>query len=337
VIIKLVLMTLEAIGATKTVRSQLTLIELGKRTNNGNLITIAEVMDETNDILKDAPMIEANQATGHLITRRNSLPTGTFRKLNGGVSAEASSTTQLTEPMFMLDALSKVDEKLVKLAPDPISFRNGEDMAFVEGLAQSIADTLIYGNMGTYPERINGIATRYNELSYDNVYNGGGSGSDLTSIFIIQWDPVWGCHLIYPRGSKSMGVEAIDMGVELVDDSDSNPFRAYRTYFTSNMGLAIHDDRCVARICNIETAVGAAANIFDEDILIRALRNLPHQGKGAVIYANRTILAQMDIRSKDKANVNYGTGDIYGVPTTTFRGVPVRQVDAILNTETALT
>jgi hypothetical protein len=133
-----------------------------------------------------------------------------------------------------------------------------------------------------------------------------------------------------------MGIEAIDMGVELVNDADSNPFRAFRTWFKSKCGLAIHDDRCVSRYANIETAVGAAANIFDEDIVIRALRNLPHEGKGAVIYANRTILAQMDIRSKDKANVNYGTADIYGVPTTTFRGIPVRQVDAILNTETAV-
>lgn len=323
--------------ATNTVRSQLTLIEIAKRTNNGNLLTIAEVMDETNEILKDAPMVEANQPTGHVITRRNSLPTGTFRKLNSGVSTEASSTTQLTEPMCLLDAISKVDEKLVELAPDPVSFRNGEDMSFVEGLGQSLADVVLYGNMGTYPERINGLATRYDSLSFANVKDGGGTGSDTTSIWIVQWDPVWGVHFIYPRGSKSMGINAIDMGVELVTDSGgTDQFRAYRTYFTCNMGIAIHDDRCVARYANIETAVGAAANIFDEDILIRALRNLPHAGKGAVIYANRTILAQMDIRSKDKANVNYGTENVFGVPTTTFRGVPVRQVDAILNTESAV-
>jgi hypothetical protein len=322
--------------AEKEVRSQLTLIELAKRTNQGNLLTIAEVMDESNAILKDGPWLEANQATGHLITRRNSLPGGTFRKLNAGIDAESSSTTQLTEPMSMLEAYSKVDEELVKLAPDPITFRNGEDMAFVEGLAQSLADLVIYGNMGTYPERINGFATRYDSLSFANVYNGKGSGSDLTSLWIIQWDPVWGVHWIYPRGSKSMGIDAIDMGIELVLDSDSKPFRAYRTWFKSKCGIAIHDDRCVARYANIETAVDAATNIFDEDIVIRMLRNLPHEGKGAVIYGNRTILSQMDIRSKDKANVNYGTADIYGVPTTTFRGVPVRQVDAILNTESAI-
>ncbi len=323
--------------STLTPRSQLTLIELAKRTNNGNLISIAEVMDETNAIIKDGPWIEGNQATGHVITRRNSLPAGTFRKLNAGIEAEASSTTQLTEPMCMLDALSKVDVKLVQLAPDPVSFRNGEDMAFIEGLGQSLADTVLYGNMGTYPERINGFLTRYNELSFNNVYDGKGTGSDCTSILFVQWNPVWGCHWIYPRGSRSMGIEAIDMGIELVNDAASLPFRAYRTYFTSNFGIAIHDDRCVARYANIETAVDAASNIFNEDILIRALRNLPREGAGAVIYANRTILSQMDIRSKDKANVNYGIADIYGVPTTTFRGVPVRQCDAILNTETALT
>jgi hypothetical protein len=93
----------------------------------------------------------------------------------------------------------------------------------------------------------------------------------------------------------------------------------------------------VFRIANIETAAGAKSNIFDDDILIRALRRCPANAAGLVIYANRTVLTQMDIRSKDKSNVNYSIADIFGVPTTTFRGFPVRQVDAILDTESALT
>lgn len=336
IVARIALIEFVAVGATLAVRSQLTLVELAKRTVDGNLIAISEVMAETNEILQDAPWIQANQTTGHLITRRHSLPSGTWRKLNKGIAAEASSTTQVTEAIGMLEAYSKVDKKLVDIAPDKVSFRAGEDMAFVEGLSQNIADTIIYGNMGSNPERFNGLATRFDELGDDNVIGGGGTGSDCTSIWIVQWGPNL-CHLIYPKNSASMGVQARDLGEDTVQDDDSNEYQAYRTHFTVDCGIAIHDDRCVCRYCNIETADSATTNIFDEDVLIRLLRKLPYNGKGAVIYANRTILTQMDIRGKDKTNVNYGTENIFGIPTTTFRGIPVRRVDAILDTESALT
>tara|TARA_Y100000310_G_scaffold337746_1_gene425623 strand:+ start:1176 stop:2141 length:966 start_codon:yes stop_codon:yes gene_type:complete len=320
--------------AELNVRGQLTLVELAKRTNNGNLLTIAEVLEETNEIFTDAPWLEANQTTSHIVTRRNSLPTGTYRKLNKGVPSESSTTTQVVEAISMLESYSKVDAKLVKIAPNPVQFRSQEDMAFVEGLSQTSADTLIYGNMGANPERFNGFMTRANELSDNNVVNNGGGGSDTTSILIVQWGPSM-CHLTYPKGSKTMGIQARDLGEDTVLDDDNNEYQAFRTHFTIDMGLVVRDDRCVQRIANIESS--GSSNIFDDDVLIRRLRVLPYKARGAVIYGNRTILAQMDIKAKDKSNVNYDTSNIFGVPVTTFRGVPVRQVDAILDTETAVT
>jgi len=332
--VKFAIVGLEVAGDTHSVYSQLTLVELAKRTNNGDLIAIAEVLDETNEIFDDAVWLESNQMTGHLITRRNSLPAGTWRKLNAGVDTEASTTTQVTEAIGMLETYSKVDKKLVDLAPDPKAFRAGEDRAFIEGLSQTIADTLIYGNMGSHPERFNGFCTRFNELAKNNVWDGGGGGSDVTSILVVQWGPTM-VHLIYPKNSKSMGIQARDLGEDTVQDSNSKEYQAYRTHFSVDIGVAVRDERCVQRYANIESS--GAANTFDDDVLIRLLRKLPYKGRGAVIYANDVILAQMDIRAKDKSNVNYSSSDAFGVPVTMFRGVPVRRVDAILNTETAVT
>jgi hypothetical protein len=315
-------------------RGQLTLLELAKRTNNGNLIAIAEVMDETNDILKDAVWVEANQLTSHLITRRHSLPSGSWRRLNAGVAPESSATSQFTEAIGMLEAYSEVDKKLVDIAPNPKQFRADEDMAFIEGMSQNVADTLIYGNMATHPERFYGLATRYNDLSCSNVFSAGGSGSDLTSIWVVQWG-VRTVHLIYPKNSKTLGIQARDLGEDTTTDANGNKYQIYRTHFTIDVGLAIRDERCVQRQCNIETS--GASNLWSDDLLIEMLNNLPYGGKGAVIYCNKTIKTQMDIEAKDKSNVNYTAGNAFGVPTTYFRGVPVRQVDAILNTESEVT
>jgi len=62
------------------------------------------------------------------------------------------------------------------------------------------------------------------------------------------------------------------------------------------------------------------------------------KGAGRRIYVNETIMTQMEIRVKDKTNVNYTKEDgLAPGPVLKFKGVPIRQVDQILNTESALT
>ena len=81
--------------ATQTLRTQLTLVELAKRTTDGNILQIAEVLEQTNEMLEDAVWVEANGMTSHVITVRTSLPSGQYRILNDGIPSEASSTRQI--------------------------------------------------------------------------------------------------------------------------------------------------------------------------------------------------------------------------------------------------
>jgi hypothetical protein len=64
---------------------------------------------------------------------------------------------------------------------------------------------------------------------------------------------------------------------------------------------------------------------------------MKNDGKGAVMYANSTVLAQMDNDAMDKSNVQYTVQNVYGEPVTHYRGIPVRRMDSILITEDALT
>ena len=319
--------------------NSLTLVELAKRTKDGNILKIAEVLNETNAILDDAAWVRGNGETSHTTTKRLSLPTGSWRKINEGVAMESSRTRQIVESLGMLEAYSQVDQALVDLSPDSREFRMSEDMAFVEGMSQTLAVTLMYGSRTQSPEEIDGFAVRYATLttagvsSVHNVHDNGGSGEDLTSVWLVQWGPDK-VHLFYPRNSESVGLDMKDDGLITVYDSHSvpRPYKAYQTHFKVYAGLAVRDDRCIQRICNIETT--GTTSIFDEDYVIQALREMPNGGAGAVMYANKTVLSQMDIAAKDKTNVRYGPEDVFGRPTMTFRGIPVRQVDAIHNKET---
>lgn len=324
-------------GTTVTT-TQLTLVELTKRKDpSGNAAVIAEVLARDNEILLDAPWLEANDTFSHMITRRAYLPTGSFRKLNAGIALEASRTVQVSETIGMLEAFSQCDADLADAAPNPSAFRMQEASAFIEGMSQTLATKVIYGNSHTTPEEFTGLAYRMNDTDCNNVISAGGSGGDTTSIFGVQWGENR-VFMIYPKGSPNYGIKHEDLGRKEVDVSTTagthSLMMAYRDHFKVNCGLAVKDNRNIFRVANIE--VSGTSNIFDPDDLIDLINQMPQRGAGLSIYCNNKIYSQMDKMAMDKSNVLYSVGDVFGVPTVKFRGFPVRKVDAIVNTETAV-
>jgi len=329
--------------ATLKPYQQLTLVEQARRLDpQGNMMTIAEVLDEENPIIQDLPWLEANDTWSHKTTRRSYLPTGSWRKLNSGVGIAASRTTEVIEGIGMCEVYAENDKDLIDSFPDPMQARMDEARAFIEGMNQQLAYQILYGTTVAYPERFDGLANRMASLATTtNVRNAGGSGSDLTSIFIVQPGPMK-VHLIYPKGHPTMGITHEDKGQVTVSTATTGAantaqYEAYRDHFQVKCGMVVRDERCIARLANIETT--GTTNLFDEDDLITLLNRMPQAGKGAIIYCNTTVLTQMEIALKDKNNVNYtasrGEG-LAGEPVLYFRGCPVKKCDQIIITETTL-
>jgi len=317
--------------------NRMTLIDLAKRSKDGAILAIAEVMNKVNSIMDDAVWVRSNGDTQHITAKRLSLPTGSWRKINSGVTLEKSSTQQIVEGIGMLEAYSQVDIALIDVASDKAAFRLTEDLAFVEGMSQTMASTIIYGSTSGAPEKFNGFSTRLANLTtigvsaIANCHNYGGTGSTLNSIFVVQWGPTT-VHMIYPKNSSTVGFSMSDDGIQTVYDPSGNPYKVYQTHFKQNAGLCVRDERCIQRVANVPATATKLANT-----LIVALRQMPSGGAGSVIYMNPTVLTCLDKEAKDKTNVQYGPADAFGRPTMFFRGIPVKQVDAMLNTETALT
>jgi hypothetical protein len=318
--------------ATVTQKSELTLVELAKRLDpKGVVAEIAEVLEEENEILDDLKYIEANDVTQHTSTIRKLLPSGSFPGIGGYVAPEVSNARQTVEKIGMLEAYSQVPVKLVKLSSDPARTRKDEDKAFLQGLAITMAETFIYGKpseAGAFP----GLAERYNSLSQANVTSGGGVEADSkTSIWIVQHDLSL-FHAVYPRGSK-IGLAVDDLGESTDVNADGEMRQVYRSHFSWDMGIVVRDERAVQRIANIIVTDSSASFSAFDDLMIRALRRMPKRGKGAVIYANRDMMGMFDILAKDKSNVAYGSSEVFGREVTTFRGVPIRMVEAITSAE----
>ena len=322
-----------------------TLLDITKRLDpNGKIDMIAEILNETNEILTDMVWVEGNLPTGHRTTVRTGLPTPTWRKLYGGVQPTKSTTAQITDSCGMLEAYAEVDKALADLNGNTASFRLSEDRAHIEGLNQEFVSTLFYGNEGTEPEAFTGFAPRFNSRSAINgeqiVQNAGIDGSDNASIWLIVWGQNT-VHGIYPKGSKA-GLSHNDKGQVTIENVDGNGGRmeAYRTHYRWDCGLTVRDWRYVVRInFDLEDVVstGATGPVLDK-LMRQAIRRIPSLGMGRpAFYANRDALDAIDDQAANKGTLAFKTiEDAQGKLVNRFLNIPIRRCDAITSTESGI-
>lgn len=324
-----------------------TLLDLAKRLDpDGKIDVIAEILTQENPILEDMSFVEGNLPTGHRTTIRTGLPTPTWRKLYGGVQPTKSNTAQVTDSCGMLEAYAEVDKALADLNGNTAAFRLSEDRAHIEGMAQELASTIIYGNEGDQPEAFTGLAPRYNSLSAanaDNIVSAGGTGSDNTSIWLVVWGDQT-LHGIYPKGSRA-GLDMQDKGHVTIENVDGSGGRmeAYRTHYRYDCGLTVRDWRFAARVCNIDVSAlttdgtaadRAAAQKALINFMVQASERIPSLSKGrAVWYVNRTIREQLRLGILEKIAGNLAWETVSGKRVMTFDDIPVKRLDAINNTE----
>lgn len=332
----------------------LTLADWAKRTDpDGRVPVVAELLSQSNEVLEDAVFQQGNLPTGHRVSIRTGLPMVYWRAMNQGIPSSKSTTAQVDEACGILEARSEVDKDLAELNGNTAAFRLSEDTAFLEAMNQTQATTLFYGNPGTDPKQYLGLAPRYGTISgagnAQNILDAGGSGSDNTSVFLV----VWGEQTVFcpfPKGSKA-GLTHEDLGEQTVYNSDGTRMQALATRYQWKNGLVVKDWRYVVRICNIDisdlmaqtgTQASTAATALVK-LMARALYRIPNMSMGrAAFYMNRTVHSGLALAAMDKSQyvlkIEQGLTQ-FGQPNSwlSFLGVPLRRVDALLNTESRVT
>jgi hypothetical protein len=139
-----------------------------------------------------------------------------------------------------------------------------------------------------------------------------------------------------------------DLGEQTVYNADGTRMQALATRYQWKNGLVVKDWRYVVRIANIKVAdllaqtttqtATASTNIIK--LMARALYRVPNISMGkAAFYMNRTIHSGLALAAMDKSQyvlkIEQGLTQ-FGQPSSwlSFLGVPLRRVDALLNTET---
>ncbi|WP_377748536.1 major capsid protein [Pseudomonas aeruginosa] len=321
-----------------------TLLDVAKRLNpdGGGIMPIAELLSQENEMLLDMPWYEGNLPTGSRITTRTGLPDVIYRKLNSGVPPSKSTTAQVDEACGILEGRGQVDKDLALLNGNTSAFRLSESKAFIEAMNQTQQRTSFYGNQDVTPEGFTGIAPRFNTVSTAtaataaNVINAGGTGSTNTSIWLIGWGENT-VHGIYPKGSQA-GLVHNDLGEGDAFDENGNRFRAYMDQYQWKAGIAVKDWRYIVRIANIDVSTltkNAASGADIIDLMTQALELIQGlTGVTPVFYVSRRIRSFLRRQTVNKVAASTLTYEnVAGKPVLMFGEVPVRRVDAILNTE----
>lgn len=327
---------------TVYINAQFTLLERAKRSADGKrILPLLDVMDQmgVDEFLKDVPYFQANRGLHHQHRRTTTRPLPTRRLFYKGVSPSALTSQVIDEPVFLFEARSEIDEDEVDTVENGNEIRLQEDGAQAAGMIDSFANAIFNDARTSGAEYVNGLKERMTTISHPGsgsltslpyVWDNGGSSSTLTSMYLVEWGPR-ATFAIYPSGNikgTTLGVDARNKGKEKVTESSSslNVYYAYVTQFKKWCGLVVRDDRKVTRIANIETAVGGS-NRFDEDILIRALAHGKFDRRRTRLYCNPYLSADLDIRAKDKGNVQWSSDEVFGKKVTTFLDIPIRVLD----------
>ena len=332
------------------------LVDWTKATDpNGQIAAVIEMLNQTNEILDDMVMKEGNLPTGEQTTIRSGIPEGTWRRLYGGVQPTKSRRVQVTESCGMLEAYNEVDKKLADLNGNTNAFRMSEAYAQIEGMNQQVARQLFYGSKSD-PERFEGLTSRYNDIgsgapeNADNIIDGGGTGTDNASIWLVCWG-TQSCCTIYPRGIPA-GLQVSDKGQVTIEDIDGSGGRmeAYRMHFSWDIGLVLKDWRYVVRIANIDRSDLAANNASAADLpelMFQAMDLIPNLGQRqdgapaamspAFYMDRRTKTALRQKLSREVSNSTLQIEQVGGVRTEMFQGLPLRRVDALAVNEARVT
>jgi hypothetical protein len=284
--------------------------------------------------------------TAFMFRAVQALPNVSYRSINEGVLPSRGTTKILTETVSLLESTFEIDKELMDISADKQIYRTEQAMLHLEAMTQKVSEEVWYGNKDADPRGIMGMSERYSDLTgaaSDYIIDAGGTESDNASIWLVVHGDR-GFHGIYPKNSRA-GFEHIPGPKQDLADIDENgenkgTYEGYRDRFKWRVGTALVDYRQVGRVCNIDvnslltfgSANDTSPNLL---LLVNRLTNRIHNLRlgRPVIYMNRTLKEAWENQLLQKQNLALTIDAATGNITTSYKGIPIKVDDTLINTE----
>lgn len=311
---------------------------------DGATLNMGEGLFEKNEVLQDMDIMPANAEMHHEDLRATSIPTPQIVKIGDGWDASVVQWDKYSDDLSIFRDRATFPEDMLRLGGDMAGKRMQVEKQHVEGFSQGVVNHLFHGTSAADPEKFDGLDVRYKTPDANDpwapssagdygVVDAGGTGSDTTSIWLIQWGAEK-CSLRTPKNDPHGGLRREDMGRHQVTAENSKLRWDYITEFEWTLGLSIKDVRSVVRIRNIESAISAV----DTSIVHKIIEASEYfwGNEPVFMYMNRSMRAKFRILIEQKMNVMFSSDNPYNIKFLMFDDMIIRRCDSILNTETAV-
>lgn len=298
---------------------------------------------ETNDILKHLPFVKGNESDGHSGVQIIGESEAYWKAHNEGVIPSTATTTVNKIECKMLESRLSISTDLCESGEAKGTNLEIQREEKITTLGKKVAQAIIYGSAGTGTRQPKGLAQYYNKVSSsstdpiaENVIDGGGTGSDNTSVwFVAPSDRTF--HMIYPSGSKSGGLQIDDIQKYVKVDSNGAELDCYKQVYKWHLGLFIANWKNAAvRVCNLDASNlnsgTGAANLAN--LMIKAVHKMHETPRVGYWLMNGDTLSALDTQIYDSVNnASLSYKDYDGKEVMHFRGYPILRCDAIINNE----
>lgn len=332
----------------------LSLADAYKQSGVQGKINAADVIfalaDNSQGIIDDFVYQEANQGMTHLYTILNKLPDLAWGALYKGIPRSKAGRQTVTETLGFVEGLSSVDKRLLDLEEEAErkgALRMIEGDAFLEKMAQEIVQAMFYYSPTQDSKLPKGLGARFSQIATsgagNQIVDGGGTGSDNTSVWFVTHGGK-GLISLYPKGTAA-GIKQEDKGEQRETDANGDPYFVMEELFTAHLGFGLGDYRHVSRVANIDVSDLRAGTVDIYGLCrsayyklharrpSKARRNDDRNMMHTVMYANRDVIEALDAKATKDENVRLGLAEVEGREVQTYRGIPIRETDALLNTE----
>lgn len=294
-------------------------------------MSIIHTIEDTEPLFESAPLIKCNAGNEHLTQIVTKYPKGQTRGFNQGVTPEKGSTKVVKDTTCMTETYNEIDVKIVKMNGNSATWRAKQDQIWVRGLTHSVAERIFQGSKKRDINEFEGLCARYNKINGENVVNAGGDSGELQDIFLVNWGEST-AHLICPEGGIGGLTSNFEANVDARDDKN-RIFKADRTWYHWDLGLAIPDPAQVVRICNIPLtkALQGRSGYDLIQALIMGTEGLPNDIQpGCAIYMSQKMRAALRLQINATPNVNLTWDEVAGKRVLAWDGIKVHKVDNIV-------
>ncbi len=324
----------------------------------GKTAYLVNLLSQNNEMLNEMMAVPCQNGNSFEFTQVVTLPTIVRRSYNQGVAPTMAGAAKQVQTAIEYADSTSLDDSLSNLNGNRNELRAREIMLHMQAMGQQVASDLFYSNNNTDPTTFTGFANIYNTVTTatsqiaNNVIDCGGTGSTNASIWLIGWGDNQ-ITAITPNGIPA-GLQHTDRGLERVYDSNGLAYYAWVDWLKWNIGLAIVDWRYAVRACNIDVTLFGGASTANLIGILAAMMMKPPvitAGVGPVqtaddptvvmsrfaFYTNRTVYLELDNQARTGTNILLQMREWASGPTLTYRGIPIRNADALTIAETQVT